>query len=226
MKPSSPDKNLKQDIKDLVRILRRGGYSYEDTKVLFSTARKECGLTPAKPKKELPVIPSDQDIERLLKKAETNTQHWLIIKLLSVTGLRISELISIKKENVYLDELKLFIDESKTTQRYVLFPESLKLLLINQLNSTNQTYPYLFISKHYRMFHRSTAWKFIQKYSEDAGITKNIHPHSFRHYFVSKMTPYISESSLANFVGNKFNLDLYKHLSAEQIRREYSLVFQ
>lgn len=40
---------MQRDIKKLTRMLREGGYSYDQSKYLFAAARKGAGLCQAKP---------------------------------------------------------------------------------------------------------------------------------------------------------------------------------
>ena len=146
--------------------------------------------------RSLPVLPSNEELEALLKISEKNPTHWLILKLLMVCGLRISELTNIKKKDIYLDEGKIFISTSKTGNRYVLFPKSLRVHLIREIQKTNSGTEYIFVSRLHKPFTRKGVWYFIKEYAKKANINKNLHPHIFRHWWITEMSQILSEKGL------------------------------
>ena len=46
---------------------------------------------------------------------------------------------------------------------------------------------YLFLNHHGRKLSRMGAWKILQFYVKKAGITKKVHPHTFRHSFATHL---------------------------------------
>mgnify|MGYP003334624676 CR=1 FL=1 len=218
---------LQKAIKDVSLVFRKYGLNYQQTKYVVKEARRKSNLRPPKDnKKSLPLIPSSDEIEKLLKISETNPTHWLILKLLVVSGLRISELINIKKENIFLDESKIFIEESKTGHRYVLFPESLRIHFIREIQKTGPGIEYLFTSRLHKPFSRKGVWWFIKEYAKKAKIDKNLHPHIFRHWWITQMAQVLSEKGLEVLSGNKDNLDRYIHLNVDQFKTIYCEKFK
>lgn len=220
-------KELQSIIKDISFIFRKNGLTYEQTKYVVRESRMNCELAPndEKNKKYLPIIPSKNDIDKILSLSEKKPTHWLIIKLLVVSGLRISELIGIKKDDIYLNELKIFISESKTGNRYVLFPESLKIHIINEMQKTDKGIKYVFVSRLFKPYTRQGIWFFIKQYAKEAGIEKKLHPHLFRHWWITEMAKVLPEKGLEVLSGNKDNLDRYIHLNVDSFKTIYQNTF-
>ena len=79
------------------------------------------------------------------------------------------------------------------------------------------------IKKLYALTYRQ-AWNLIKKCAERAGIAKNLHPHSLRHFFITEMGKRgMSDSDLSKFSGHK-NVNVlarYKNYSKEMQKQIY-----
>ncbi len=74
----------------------------------------------------LPKVLSKEEVKSLLKASEANEKHYLILMLLYGDGLRIGELINLKKEDLELDRKMILIRKSKGKKdRYTLLPQSI-----------------------------------------------------------------------------------------------------
>ena len=63
-------------------------------------------------------------------------QYEIMLKLLFYTAIRVSELVRIETTDVDLDHCKIFIDRGKGQKdRYILFPESFRLVLKSHLKA-------------------------------------------------------------------------------------------
>ena len=84
-----------------------------------------------KRKKTLPIILTPGEIKNMIEKT-TNIKHKLIIKLLYGCGLRLSEAIGLKKEDIYFQEGLIHIKLAKgRKERFVKLPDSLREELQN-----------------------------------------------------------------------------------------------
>lgn len=221
------DLELKTITKKIIHLFRKYGISYNQSKSIFHQVRIACELTPDKNRKrKIPEIPSDEEILRLLECSEKTYIHWLSIKLLMSTGLRISEFINIKCKDIFLDELKIFISTSKTGNRFVLFPKSLKMHL-SKIIQDKRSSDYLFTSRQFKKYTRYGVWYFIKKYALEAKIEKKISPHTFRHYFLTKMSNIMNEAEVMVLSGHvrKDTLGIYQHMGIEDLRIKYEKVF-
>lgn len=220
--------DLNKAIQRFSATLRKYNLSYNQTKKVFAQVRQLSNIKRQTNKKSvLPVLPSQKDIETLLKAAEGNHTHWVIIQTLMTTGCRVSEIINIRIQDVYFDENKIFIHAGKTGDRYVLFPPELGVhfKVLAQGKAPDQT---LFTSKQYKPFTRFGVSKFLSRYAKQCGIEKKIHPHIFRHYFCTRMSSVMSESEVMILSGHakKDTLAIYQHLTVESLKAKYTEVYR
>ena len=122
-------------------------------------------------------------------------RSYLIIELLYATGIRVSELISIKINNIDVNKNTILIDppeKGKTrTDRLVFFGEQTKFVLEKYLEyrriefNNKDDSPWLFPSNSSDGFlTRRRVLQLLQELANKVNIEKNLmHPHSFRHAF-------------------------------------------
>ncbi len=135
--------------------------------------------------KTLPVILTSEEIKRLIE-VTRNIKHKLIIKILYGCGLRVSEVINLKKEDVNFNEELIKIKLAKGRKdRFVKIPDSLKKELESYCNLHNEEV--LFPSSRGGKLTTATIRKIIKNASKKAGIKKNIHPHTLRHSFATHL---------------------------------------
>ena len=219
--------DLKPIIKQVSLLFRKHNLTYEDSRVVIAEVRRQCELIPNREKATLPILPSIDDITKLLKVAECNITHWTIINLLLSTGCRVSELINFRVQDTYTNEYKIFVLRGKTGSRYILYPEYLSIHIKN-LSLGKRPDQYLITSGQYKKYTRAGIWKMIKKYAVLAGIEKNLHPHIFRHYFCTKMTGVLTEAELMVLSGhaNKDTLQIYQHLSVDSLNEKFQKAFK
>jgi integrase/recombinase XerD len=139
------------------------------------------------PKKNntLPEILTIEEI-RLLIKNTSNIKHKLIIKLLYGTGLRVSEIINLKNENLNFKESLIHIKLAKGKKdRFVKIPESISedLRKFSELENCK----YLFESNRGGKLTKDTIQKIVQNATKKAGIKKRVYPHLLRHSFATHL---------------------------------------
>ncbi|MFC4558725.1 site-specific tyrosine recombinase XerD [Virgibacillus kekensis] len=151
------------------------------------------------PKKEkrLPSILSPQDVDALLTiqpKNPLSIRNKAMLELLYATGLRVSELISLKVSDLHLTMgfVRCFGKGSK--ERIVPLGDVAKEavenylteargLLVKRKNDENA----LFVNQHGRPLSRQGFWKILKGIAQDTGITKRITPHTLRHSFATHL---------------------------------------
>ncbi len=140
-----------------------------------------------KPKrnKTLPAILTKEEIA-LIVKSTTNIKHRLIIKLLYGCGLRVSEIISLKKEDINFEENLIHIKLAKGKKdRFVKIPDSLTQELMAFCNLTGTEI--LFPSARSGKLTKKTITKIVQNSAKKAGIKKRVYPHLLRHSFATHL---------------------------------------
>ncbi|OGD57173.1 hypothetical protein A2V71_01995 [Candidatus Berkelbacteria bacterium RBG_13_40_8] len=146
-----------------------------------------------------------EELERLLSSIDNNTLHGkrdkAILDLLFSTGLRVSELASLRRDQVNLDRGGEFSVKGKGGKvRVVFIDEAAKKSLERYLAGRNDKSEHLFVSyghsdkiqdksdkiKDIPITPRSIQ-RMIKKYALKAGITKKVSPHTLRHSFATDL---------------------------------------
>ena len=144
-------------------------------------------------------LTADQ-IEKILNFVSKKTNNYidirsnLIIELLYSTGVRVSELISIKTNNIDLQKKKILIDPPEKgksrKERIVFFGEQTKEVIEKYLEFIKIYFkekdsPWLFPSNNSNDFlTRRRVLQIMHDLADKMKIDKNLmHPHSFRHAF-------------------------------------------
>tara|TARA_Y100000590_G_scaffold197059_1_gene223809 strand:- start:2377 stop:3306 length:930 start_codon:yes stop_codon:yes gene_type:complete len=154
------------------------------------------------PKSEntLSITLTKEQIEKIISFVSQKTNNYrdlrsyLIIELLYTTGVRVSELISIKTNNVDLINKKILIDpfeKGKTRkERIVFFGSQTKEVFEKYLESRRVHFqkkdtPWLFPSTNTSEFlTRRRVLQIMHNLADQIKIDRNLmHPHSFRHAF-------------------------------------------
>ena len=154
------------------------------------------------PKSEdtLSITLSADQIEKILKFVSKKKNSYidirsnLIIELLYSTGIRVSELISIKINNIDLKKKKILIDPPEKgksrKERIVFFGKQTKEVIekyleFRKIYFKKEDSPWLFPSKNTNDFlTRRRVLQIMHNLADKIKIDKNLmHPHSFRHAF-------------------------------------------
>ena len=154
------------------------------------------------PKSEdtLSITLNADQIEKILKFVSKKTNSYidvrsnLIIELLYSTGIRVSELISIKTNNIDLKKKNILIDPPEKgkirKERIVFFGEQTKEVIekyleFRQIYFKQKDSPWLFPSNNTNDFlTRRRVLQIMHNLADKMKIDKNLmHPHSFRHAF-------------------------------------------
>lgn len=155
-------------------------------------------ITTPKMKTSVPEVLSLRDIENILSMPQQNHSYEglrdsAMLEVLYATGLRVSELVGLKQNNVNSDQGFILVFGKGSKERLVpLGQKSLKklkdYLQFSRPNLIkNKISDYLFITRRGNKFTRQGFWKLIKNYALQTGITKNISPHTIRHSFATHL---------------------------------------
>lgn len=135
--------------------------------------------------KILPDILTISEIKRLIN-STNNIKHKLIIKLLYGCGLRVNEIINLKKEDINFEEnlIKIRLAKGKK-DRFLKIPFSIKDELESylKLNDSN----YLFPSNRGGKLTTATIQAILKSSAKKAEIKKRVYPHLLRHSFATHL---------------------------------------
>lgn len=175
--------------------------------------------------KKLPKILEEDEIQAILNVC-TNTKHKTIILLFYACGLRISEVINLKIENINYDTIDIVLAKGKK-DRIVPLPSSLKNF-INKYIEEYQPKEYLFYGwKNQLKYSKRSINQFLKELAAKAGISKHVHAHLFRHsYATHSLEQGTDLHFLQEILGhnNPKTTQIYLHTSRKSISKIHSPV--
>ncbi|MDC0985033.1 site-specific tyrosine recombinase XerD [Gammaproteobacteria bacterium] len=150
-----------------------------------------------KKRRKLPTIISENEVMKLLESPDVKTNKGLrdkcILELLYSSGLRISELLNIKINEISKEKKFLKIKGKGNKERLVPIGSSAMNLLIVYLDTyrlnikISNNIDILFINENGSIISRQACWEMIQKYASISLINKKISPHNLRHAFATHL---------------------------------------
>jgi integrase/recombinase XerD len=239
-----------KDLREFLRELHRRGLSLRSVnravsavRGLFRFAVSE-GLTARDPAEEidsakaprsLPRYLSLDEVERLLKAPEVSTPEGLrdraMIELLYATGLRVSELVSLRIKDLQFEAGYLVSRGKGRKERVVPFGRSAKRWIERYLQSSRPALlagrpreEGLFLSRRGRPMTRQRFFQLLQGHGRLAGIERTLSPHVVRHSFATHLLEHGADlRSLQLMLGhsNIGTTQIYTHVSRERLRKIY-----
>ena len=172
--------------KELAKYLRRERPDYNYLKSVWSHLRTELEIVVPKAEKKLPTVPTEEEIQRYYQGVwqAKNVSDMVLIKTLLYTGVRVSELVKIKLEDVDLERCQIRINAGAGGKdRIVPFPVTFKeVLAMHSATMQKKKATYLFESTWKRKYTTRGIHKLLAKYAAAAGLSKPISPHQLRHF--------------------------------------------
>ncbi len=162
--------------------------AYASTSFFFAKVMKKPFTTkdvPVRKKaKLLPKVLSKEEILEMIHNTE-NIKHKLVIQFLYSSGLRLSELINLKREDIDVGRKLINVKQGKGKKdRITLLSENLKIDLLKYYSSYSLDSEYVFQGRKGRYSKKS-----VQKILEKAGkmINRKVTPHMLRHSFATHL---------------------------------------
>lgn len=138
-------------------------------------------LPSPKKKKSLPKVVSKEEVKQAIKRAG-NLKHKLIIILLYSSGLRVSELVNLKRKNIDFINKTVFIEQSKCCKdRYTLLSEKAESYLAEYISKEKFSSSYLFEGRKGKY-----SVKSVQEILKKC-FTRHVTPHMLRHSFATHL---------------------------------------
>jgi integrase/recombinase XerD len=151
--------------------------------------KKDLKLNIKLPKKakKIPTVLTVQEIKELIKNID-NTRNKLIIEFIYSTGVRISECMIMKINDLDFNEYTGKVNSGKGNKdRLIILSKNWVLNYKNYLKDRKITSEYLFCNSQGLPLSVDTVQKFLKIASLKAGINKNVSPHTLRHSFATSL---------------------------------------
>ena len=116
-----------------------------------------------------------------------------MLHLLYATGLRVSELVKLPLVSFNRHSGNLRVLGKGSKERLVPIGEQARMLLEEYLDRIRprllhgKTSPSLFVTRRGRAMTRNRFWQILKNITLEAGITKEVSPHSLRHSFATHL---------------------------------------
>jgi integrase/recombinase XerD len=181
---------------------------------------------------KIPDVLSFQEIELMLASIDLSTPLGLrnraIIETLYACGIRVSELTSLKLSNLFVEQEVIKVVGKGDKERIVpIGEEALKHILYYIVHVRNhQEIPktsenFLFLNRRGNPLTRVMIFLIIKEVAEQAGITKTVSPHTFRHSFATHLIEGGADLRVVqDLLGHESitTTEIYTHLDSAYLR--------
>jgi integrase/recombinase XerD len=178
----------------------------------------------------LPKFLTEDEINRLFTAPDVATEEGIrdraILEIMYATGLRVSELVGLKHDDVDLLAGLVVCHGKGNKQRLVPLGKS-AIHWLQQYAAVKAGYgkassPNIFLNRG-KPFTRHLAWSIIKRHAETAGI-KNVSPHTLRHSFATHLLQHGADSrSVQALLGHSdiSTTQIYTHITDVHLRSAY-----
>jgi integrase/recombinase XerD len=181
---------------------------------------------------KLPAVLSPREVELLLGAPldadDEAFRDRAMLELLYATGLRVSELVSLKVRDLNLDAGYLLTMGKGSKERLVPIGEAARnavaeyMAMVRPGMDKSGSCDYLFLSRLGGAMSRQAFWNLIRKRSRLAGISKSISPHTLRHSFATHLLENGADLRSVQIMLGHADLSstqIYTHVTRERLKR-------
>ncbi len=203
--------------------------------VLDGILKKNPAVNLSSPKTwlSLPKFLTVKQVETLLMQPDEESIHGMrdkaMLELLYATGLRASELILLKTNDLNLEDGFLLCLGKGGKERLVPVGGSAAKAVRQYLDDgrpqlLKQSSEFLFLTQRGAAFTRQGFWKLLKGYAQKAGLDLKISPHILRHTFATHLLERGADlRSVQLMLGHSqiTTTQVYTHVSRKRLRRVY-----
>ncbi|MBQ2540697.1 MAG: site-specific tyrosine recombinase XerD [Paludibacteraceae bacterium] len=210
-------------VRAFYRFLLYHNYIEQDPSELLESPRKEL---------HLPEVLSVEEIDRLVQAIDLSQneghRNRAIIEMLYGSGLRVSELVSLKLSNIYRDEHYMLIEGKGSKQRLVPISPVAEEWFRYWLQERSHwpikpgAEDFAFLNRRGAPLTRVMVFTIIKRLCLEAGIRKNISPHTLRHSFATHMLQNGADLRIIQqLLGHEdiTTTEIYTHVEVQDLRR-------
>ncbi len=181
--------------------------------------------------KKIPDTLTLNEVEVLIAQPNVRSDQGVrdraILETLYATGMRVSEAVNLKKDNVNLDIGFLRCIGKGNKERVIPLGKKAIASINKYLEAVrpkllkNKDSEFLFISRSGKKISRQSFWKIIKKYAKEAHIKKPIKPHTLRHSFATHLLERGADlRSVQEMLGhsNISTTQIYTHIDKDRLK--------
>ncbi len=211
-------------LKALHRFLKAEGKSNEDPTINLEAPRIW---------KQLPHPLSPEEVETLLSAPDTSTPLGIrdaaILEMLYATGMRVSELVSLKLNQLQMELGYVVCYGKGSKERLVPVGKTALDQLRLYLQTTrpqlvgNHNEAHLFVNRFGRHLSRQGLWKIIKIYAHAVG-SKKVSPHTLRHSFATHLLERGADLRIVQALLGHVDLSttqIYTHVNRQHLQQIY-----
>lgn len=219
----------KKKARELAKYLRTERPDYPYLKSVFRALREELEIQVPRRETRLPEVPTEEEM-RCFYQAVWNCRNFtdmVLIKTLFCTGVRVSELVAIRLDEVDVERCQIRITQGKGSKdRQVPFPHSFRELLalhMKQMSAKGAIYLFESVRKH--KYTDRGVRKMLARYAAQAGIMRSMSPHKWRHFLFTWLKKEgIDDALIQPYSGHatRQSLEIYSRLSLADAQPVYN----
>ena len=185
--------------------------------------------------KPLPHSLTEEDVDSLLNAPETVTvlgfRDKTMLEMLYATGLRVSELVNLKLDQVSLRQGVVRIIGKGNKERLVPVGEEAMSWLEKYLGDTRKNLlakrqcDYVFVTNRGDSMTRQAFWHIIKRHAKVAGISKTLSPHTLRHAFATHLLNHGADLRVVQLLLGHSDLSttqIYTHIARERLKEVHA----
>jgi len=187
-----------------------------------------------KKSKPIPYFIKEKEIGALLdeetdESAFDGVRNRLILELFYETGIRCSELVGLKNEDVDTDGLLIKVTGKRNKQRLIPFGEKLKEMILYYINvrarETEEDSVSFFVRKNGQPITSAIVYYAVKKRLSEMPTLAKRSPHVLRHTFATSMLNNgATLSAVSNLLGHSSlaSTSIYTHVTFEELKKVYN----
>jgi integrase/recombinase XerD len=188
-----------------------------------------------RPGSYLPDVLAPEDVARVLDAPPANdpvgVRDRAVLELLYSCGLRVSELVGLDTDRVDLAGQQVRVIGKGNKERRVPMGDEARERLHRYRTGPRSEWtakrptPAVFVSQRGSRLTRASVWRLVKRWSEAAGVTERVTPHTFRHSFATHLLEGGADLRVVQALLGHASISttqLYTHLTGERVREVYA----
>ena len=170
---------------------------------------------------ELPKVLSEQEVLRILK-ASTNLKHKTLLATIYSAGLRRSEVINLRREDVDYDKNIIFIRGAKGKKDRISILSEANARLLKEYQKEYRPKYWMFESPEKKKYSTSSISRALDKAVLAAGLSKRVTPHMLRHSFATHLLEQgVDLRYIQNLLGHESTktTEIYTHVTKKALHK-------